>query len=53
MGPNIHLDHEWKEKEELVAGELDRRMAAEEWSIGEEAQVKKRRVTGRESTTVG
>jgi hypothetical protein len=36
-------------EEELVVGELGSRIVAEEWSVGEEALVKQRRVTVRDS----
>jgi hypothetical protein len=41
---------EWDEGEELVVGDLDSKMVADEWSMGEEGLVKESRVTGREST---
>jgi hypothetical protein len=50
MGRGMNWEYEWEEEEGLVAGEMGSRMVAEEWSMGEEALVKERRVTGREST---
>jgi len=52
MGRGVNWEDEWEEEEGLVVGELGRRMVAEEWSMGEEALVKERRVTGRESTAL-
>jgi len=52
MGRSVNWDEEWEEEEGLVVGELGRRMVAEGWSMGEEALVKDRRVTGRESTAL-
>ena len=52
MGRSVNWEDEWEEEEELVVGELGRRMVAEGWSMGEEALVKERRVTGRESTAL-
>jgi hypothetical protein len=49
MGRSVNWEDEWEEEEGLVVGELGRRMVAEGWSMGEEALVKKRRVTGSES----
>ena len=51
MGSGGNQQDEWEEEEGLVAGELGRRMVAEEWSMGEEPRLKQRRVTRRESTT--
>jgi hypothetical protein len=45
----VNWEDEWEEEEGLVVGDLGRRMVAEGWSMGEEALVKERRVTGRES----
>jgi len=50
MGRGVNWEDEWEEEEGLVVGEMGRRMVADEWSMGEEALVKERRVTGREST---
>jgi hypothetical protein len=52
MGRRVNWEDEWEEEEGLVVGELGRRMVAEGWSMGEEALVKERRVTGRESTAL-
>jgi hypothetical protein len=52
MGRSVNWEDEWEEEEGLVVGELGRRMVAEGWSMGEEALVKERRVTGRESTAL-
>jgi len=49
MGRTVNWEDEWEEEEGLVVGELDRRMVEAGWSMGEEALVKERRVTGRES----
>jgi len=40
IGRGVNWKDEWKEDEGLVVGELDRRMVAEEWSMGEGAVVK-------------
>jgi len=53
MGRGINWEDEWEEEEALVVGEFGRRMVAEECSMGEEALVEDRRVTGRESMTFG
>jgi hypothetical protein len=52
MGRSLNWEDEWEEEEGLVVGELGRRMVVEGWSMGDEAPVKERRVTGRESTAV-
>ena len=49
MGREMNSEDEQEEEKGLVVGELGRWMVAEEWSMGEEALVKERRVTGRES----
>jgi hypothetical protein len=46
MGIHMNWEGECIEEEELVVGELDRRMVAEEWSMGREDVVKQRRVPG-------
>jgi hypothetical protein len=51
MGRGVNREDVWEEEDGLVVGELGRRMVAEEWSMGEEALAKERRVTRRESTT--
>jgi len=50
MERGVNWEDEWEEEEGLVVEEVGRRMVAEECSMGEEALVKERRVTGREST---
>jgi len=52
MGRSVIWEDEWEAEEGLVVGELDRRMVAAGWSMGEEALVKERSVTGSESTTL-
>jgi len=52
MARAVNGENEWEGKEELIVGEFGKRMGAEEWSMGEEALLKERRVTGRESTTI-
>jgi len=51
MGRGVNLEDESEEEEEFVDQELGRRIVAEQWSMGEEALEKERRVTGRQSTT--
>jgi len=51
MGGGTNWEDKWEEEEGLVVGELGRKMVADEWLMGEQALVKERRVTGRESTT--
>ena len=51
MGRGVTWADEWEEEEELVVRELGRSMVTEQWSMGEGALVKERRVTSRESTT--
>jgi len=51
IGRVMDWENDWEEEEELVVRELGRRKVAEKWSMREEALVKERRVTGRESTT--
>jgi hypothetical protein len=51
MGCGVHWKNKWEEEEGLIVRELDRRMVAEEWLVGEEDMMKGRRVTGRESAT--
>ena len=51
MGRGMNWEDAWEEEEGLIVREMDRRMVAAEWSMGEEALVKERRVTGSESTT--
>ena len=51
MGTGVNLENECEDQEELVVGELGRRMVAEEWSMGEEAMAKVWRVTRQESMT--
>jgi len=50
MGRGMNWEDQWEEEEGLVVGDLGRRMVAEQWSMGEVALVKERRVTRREST---
>jgi hypothetical protein len=52
MGRGVNWEHEWEVEEGLVSRKLDRRMVAEECSMGELALVKTRRVTRRESTAL-
>jgi hypothetical protein len=49
LGSGVNWEDEWEEEEGLLVREVGRRMVAEEWSMGEEALVKERKVTGRES----
>jgi hypothetical protein len=51
MGTGVHWEDEGEEEEGVVVGEFGSRMVANEWSMGEEALVKERTVTRRESTT--
>jgi len=47
----MNCEDEWDNEGGLVVGELERRTVTEECSMGEQALVKERRVTGRESMT--
>jgi hypothetical protein len=50
IGRGVNREDVWEEEEGLVVAELIRRMVAEDWSIREEALVKEKRVTGKDST---
>jgi len=50
MGRGMNWENQWEEEEGLVVREMGRRMVADLCSMGKEAMVKERRVTGREST---